>query len=66
VPMYELRMPIAVDRLLVSLVPSLEWARGRYGVPSGIRTRVADVKGRRPGPLDDGDSETRINQRIVR
>ena len=25
------------------------------GVPSGIRTRVTGVKGRRPGPLDDGD-----------
>lgn len=24
-------------------------------VPSGIRTRVAGVKGRYPGPLDDGD-----------
>lgn len=24
-------------------------------VPSGIRTRVTGVKGRRPGPLDDGD-----------
>jgi site-specific DNA recombinase len=26
------------------------------GVPSGIRTRVAGLKGRGPGPLDDGDS----------
>jgi hypothetical protein len=25
------------------------------GVPNGIRTRVAAVKGRCPGPLDDGD-----------
>src|SRR5579872_2781162 len=25
------------------------------GVPSGIRTRVSDVKSRGPGPLDDGD-----------
>ena len=25
------------------------------GVPSGIRTRVAAVKGQRPRPLDDGD-----------
>jgi prepilin-type N-terminal cleavage/methylation domain-containing protein len=26
-----------------------------YGVPRGIRTPVAAVKGRCPGPLDDGD-----------
>jgi hypothetical protein len=26
------------------------------GVPSGIRTRVTGVKGRRPRPLDDGDT----------
>jgi hypothetical protein len=25
------------------------------GVPSGIRTRVAAVRGQCPGPLDDGD-----------
>ena len=30
-------------------------ARNRFGVPNGIRTRVAAVKGRCPGPLDDGD-----------
>jgi hypothetical protein len=27
-----------------------------YGVPRGIRTPVAAVKGRCPGPLDDGDN----------
>src|SRR5690242_18791500 len=27
-----------------------------YGVPDGIRTRVTAVKGRCPGPLDDGDA----------
>src|SRR5579883_454548 len=26
------------------------------GVPDGIRTRVTAVKGRCPGPLDDGDA----------
>lgn len=26
------------------------------GAPDGNRTRVSDVKGRRPGPLDDGSS----------
>jgi hypothetical protein len=26
-----------------------------YGVPKGIRTPVTAVKGRCPGPLDDGD-----------
>lgn len=29
------------------------------GVPNGIRTRVAAVKGRCPRPLDDGDRATR-------
>ncbi len=28
------------------------------GVPDGIRTRVTAVKGRCPGPLDDGDADT--------
>ena len=27
-----------------------------FGVPDGIRTRVTAVKGRGPGPLDDGDA----------
>ncbi len=27
-----------------------------FGVPDGIRTRVTAVKGRCPGPLDDGDA----------
>src|SRR5579884_2217505 len=30
-----------------------------YGVPKGIRTPVTAVKRRCPGPLDDGDAETR-------
>ena len=29
--------------------------RGRRGIPNGIRTRVAALKGRSPRPLDDGD-----------
>src|SRR3954467_6120586 len=29
------------------------------GVPRGIRTPVTAVKGRCPGPLDDGDTEKR-------
>ena len=30
------------------------WACGFYGTPNGNRTRVAALKGRCPGPLDDG------------
>ena len=28
---------------------------GKTGIPSGVRTRVSAVRGRRPGPLVDGD-----------
>ena len=28
----------------------------KFGVPKGIRTPVAGVKGQCPGPLDDGDA----------
>ena len=31
------------------------------GVPNGIRTRVAALKGRCPRPLDDGDNKENIN-----
>ena len=38
----------------------IRWAlfhrAGRAGVPNGIRTRVAAVKGRCPRPLDDRDA----------
>jgi hypothetical protein len=38
--------------------PTAGTNRIKGGVPSGIRTRVTGVKGRRPGPLDDGDKRT--------
>ena len=39
----------------------------KNGVPKGIRTPVAAVKGRSPGPLDDGDVEgkTRLLQSLI-
>lgn len=43
---YQMRAPLAVPEAL--------GFRSEH-VPSGIRTRVAGVKGRYPGPLDDGD-----------
>jgi hypothetical protein len=38
-----------------SFRPHKKNERLKRGVPSGIRTRVAAVKGRCPRPLDDGD-----------
>ena len=35
------------------------------GVPNGIRTRAAALKGRCPGPLDDGDSGNQGRLRVV-
>ena len=35
-----------------------------YGVPRGIRTPVTAVKGRCPGPLDDGDAVTFAGRQI--
>ncbi len=32
--------------------------KGRIGGPNGIRTRVTDVRGRCPRPLDDGTYST--------
>ena len=32
-------------------LPEITWI---YGAPYGTRTRVSAVKGRRPGPLDEG------------
>ena len=34
--------------------PKIQWKS--LGVPYGIRTRVAAVKGRRPRPRDEGDA----------
>ena len=36
--------------------------RHEYGAPCGIRTRVTAVRGRRPGPLDEGSIEKAIIQ----
>ena len=36
-----------------------------YGVPREIRTPVAAVKGRCPGPLDDGDLKTASKWNLV-
>ena len=36
-----------------------------YGVPRGIRTPVVAVKGRCPGPLDDGDAETSMVVELI-
>ena len=41
--------------------PSLENSHKSVGVPDGIRTRVLALKGPRPRPLDDGDSEGERN-----
>ena len=43
-PRYEIRGPIALGNLMVTEGFTTD------GVPSGIRTRVTGVKGRRPGP----------------
>ena len=34
-----------------------------FGVPKGIRTPVTAVKGRCPGPLDDGDESAQLSGR---
>src|ERR1043165_4900776 len=48
-----------MDRFWSVLASNRIWSRrgldAWIGVPNGIRTRVAAVKGRCPGPLDDGD-----------
>jgi hypothetical protein len=36
-----------------------------YGVPKGIRTPVAAVKGQCPRPLDDGDMLSYLNQGFI-
>gem|GEM_PF-3188763 len=37
----------------------------RIGVPYGIRTRVAAVRGRRPRPLDEGDTKDLMQERYA-
>ena len=37
------------------LVGGLKFLDAKFGVPTGIRTPVASVKGRCPRPLDDGN-----------
>ena len=39
----------------IETLPALSLSLWLYGVPTGIRTPVAAVKGRCPRPLDDGD-----------
>src|ERR1700740_3793379 len=41
----------------VRIGPELDQKSNSPGVPDGIRTRVTAVKGRCPGPLDDGDAD---------
>lgn len=36
-----------------------EFAIPDISVPNGVRTRVCAVRGRRPGPLDDGDEQAK-------
>ena len=44
----------------VTLVGEFGKAFINYGVPRGIRTPVAAVKGRCPRPLDDGDNSEKV------
>ena len=45
----------AVTAPLFRYLATGEKAEERFGVPTGIRTRVSALKGPRPRPLDDGD-----------
>lgn len=40
-------------------VPAVSAGAPAVGIPSGIRTRVAAVRGQNPGPLNDGDRRHR-------
>ncbi len=44
-----------MNGVLKQNVQSLHEQTDLFGVPTGIRTPVASVKGRCPRPLDDGD-----------
>jgi hypothetical protein len=50
-----------MDGILMVKRPSWSPNSHKYfrisGIPSGIRTRVAALKGQSPRPLDDGDVE---------
>ena len=49
--------------LETAVIPLDQSGIKQIGVPTGIRTPVAAVKGRRPRPLDDGDLDK--NKMIV-
>ncbi len=55
--------PVTTDPARQSKTPSISrtWTSA-LSVPDGIRTRVTGLKGQRPGPLDDGDHESRGNR----
>jgi hypothetical protein len=48
-----IRLSATVVELKLRITSASEGEKA--GVPNGIRTRVAAVKGRCPRPLDDGD-----------
>ena len=48
--------------LETAVIPLDQSGVKQIGEPSGIRTRVAAVKGRRPRPLDDGSLQTKIKR----
>ena len=53
--------------IFLRMVTSSEsWWRAQIGVPNGIRTRVTNVKGWCPRPLDDGDVLTRGARKLTR
>ena len=57
-PGYTNERPI-IDRQDAAVAALAQQAADNIGVPNRIRTGVAAVKGRCPGPLDDGDGRRR-------